>query len=83
MQARVLIGLVREQYGELTVPVRALVATEDTVVSPRLHVPRLVEQAPDCRPVRIEGAGHQLPYTHPEAIVETIDELVAELESGP
>ena len=61
------------RYGELRVPVRALVATGDKVVSPTLHLPQLERAAPDCSHVRVEGAGHQLLYTHPELVLSTID----------
>jgi pimeloyl-ACP methyl ester carboxylesterase len=67
-----------ERYAELRVPVRALVSTEDTVVSPILHLPRLVQVAPDCEQIRIEGAGHQLLYTHPERVLSTIEEALGE-----
>ncbi len=65
------------RYGELRVPVTAVVSTGDLVVSPTIHVPQLVEQAPDCRQIRVEGAGHQLLYTHPDLVLDTIAEALA------
>ncbi len=76
---RLLKPFLREQahrYGELRVPITALVSTGDRIVSPTIHVPQLVEQAPDCRQVRVENAGHQLLYTHPELVLDTIDEAL-------
>lgn len=67
-----------ERYGELRVPVTALVASEDRVVSPTIHVPRLAEQAADCRVIRLEGAGHQILYTHPERVLAAIAEALGD-----
>lgn len=66
------------RYGELRVPVLALVAEGDRVVSPTIHVPQHEAQAPDVRQVRIEGAGHQLLYTRPELVLEAIESALAE-----
>lgn len=67
-----------DRYPELGVPVRALVSSDDTVVSPVLHVPRLVELAPDARQQRVEGAGHQLLYTRPDLVLSAIDRALRE-----
>lgn len=61
-----------KRYDQLKAPVRALVATGDLVVSPIIHLPQLVELAPDVEQISVEGAGHQLLYTHPELVLETI-----------
>lgn len=71
-----------EHYGELIPPVVALVSEGDTVVSPTLHAPVLVEAAPRARQVRIPGAGHQLLYTHPRLVLDTLDALVAEVTAA-
>lgn len=63
-----------ERYPDLRVPVLALVSTRDTVVSPTLHVPQLVEASEQCALVPVEGAGHQLLYTHPELVLRAIDQ---------
>lgn len=67
-----------ERYPRLGVPVRALVSTDDTVVSPTIHVPELMKLVPDGQQVRIDGAGHQILYTHPGLVLRAIDEAAAE-----
>lgn len=66
------------RYGELSAPVVALVGVGDRVVSPTIHVPQLVAQSPHVRQIRVEGAGHQMLYTHAELVLATIDEAMAE-----
>lgn len=66
------------RYRELAPPVTALVSSDDLVVSPSIHVPQLVEQAPSCRQIRVDGAGHQLLYTHPELVLAAIDDAMAQ-----
>lgn len=68
------------RYPSLRVPVRALVSADDTVVSPTIHVPQLMELVPDGVQHRIPDAGHQLLYTRPELVLTTIDEALAETE---
>lgn len=66
------------RYPELRSPVVALVGTGDRVVSPTIHVPQLVTQAPHVRQIRVEGAGHQMLYTHTDLVLATIDEAMVE-----
>ncbi|MEM9380090.1 MAG: alpha/beta hydrolase [Planctomycetota bacterium] len=68
-----------ERYPDLGVPVRALVSTDDTVVSPTIHVPELMKLVPDGQQVRIDGAGHQILYTHSDLVLRAIDDAVAEM----
>ena len=77
---RLLKPFLREQaraYARLSLPVHALVSSGDTVVSPTIHVPALAEVAPDVRVIPVEGAGHQLLYTHAELVLETIERALA------
>lgn len=77
---RLLKPLLRDQvqrYADLSVPVTALVSTGDLVVSPILHVPRLVEASPLCEQILLEGAGHQVLYTHPERVLAVIERALA------
>jgi len=67
-----------KRYAELRVPVLALVGEGDRVVSPTIHLPQLEAQASDVRQLRIEGAGHQLLYTRPELVLESIASALAE-----
>lgn len=71
------------RYPRLDVPITALVATEDLVVSPTIHLPALVEAAPErVHQIRIEGAGHQLLYTHPDEVLGALRAVVASRGAG-
>ncbi len=67
-----------KRYAELRVPVLALVAEGDRVVSPTIHLPQLEAQAPGVRQIRIEGAGHQLLYTRPQLVLDAIEQALAD-----
>lgn len=62
-----------EHYGELDLPLMMLVSEGDLVVSPTIHSPALHAAAPQSSMLRIEGAGHQILYTHPETVIAAID----------
>ena len=66
-----------DRYADLRVPVRALVSTDDTVVSPTIHVPELMKLVPNGVQLRIDGAGHQILYTHPDDVLQAIDDALA------
>jgi len=66
------------RYPSLDLPIVALVATEDRIVSPTNHIPQLERAAPNCLQIRIPDAGHQLLYTHPERVLAAIAEVGAD-----
>ena len=71
-----------ERYPELAVPVLALVSTDDRVVSPVIHLPQLAREAPDVTILPVEGAGHQLLYTHPGRVLAAIERALDETEGS-
>ncbi len=78
---RTLKPFLREQsahYDRLRVPVRMLVSDTDGVVSPTIHAPALHAAAPMSTFVPIENAGHQILYTHPELVLQALDDAMAE-----
>lgn len=63
-------------YGELRLPVQLLTGDADRVVSPTLHSAALAREAPDAEIVFVPGAGHLLPYAHPDAVLQAIERAV-------
>ena len=65
-----------EHYESYAAPLTLIVAEGDTVVSPTIHSPALVEAVPEARMIRLENAGHQILYTHTDVVIETVDEAM-------
>jgi len=61
------------RYGELAAPVWMVVSRGDRVVSPVLHAPQLQAAAPQVTLVEIPDAGHQILYSHPAVVLDTIE----------
>lgn len=66
-----------KHYGELRLPVALVHGTDDHTVGLRTHSERLHAQVPGTELIRIAGAGHQLLYTHPRVVLETIERVAA------
>ncbi len=62
------------RYRDLAMPIRMLVSTEDEVVSPTIHSIPLQRVTSDSRRIEVPAAGHQLPWTRPELVAETIED---------
>lgn len=65
-----------KRYAELTLPIVILVGDSDTVVSPSIHSQQLHAAAPNSELIVLPGAGHLLPYSRPEAVIDAIDRAI-------
>jgi pimeloyl-ACP methyl ester carboxylesterase len=64
--------------AELKMPVGVLYGSQDAILDPYLHGDRMRESLPEVVLERVEGAGHMLPLTQPEACARFV-RAVAEL----
>ncbi len=65
-----------KRYAELALPIVILVGDGDTVVSPSIHSRQLHAAAPGSELIVLPGAGHLLPYTRPDAVIDAIDRAI-------
>ncbi|MEQ9639437.1 MAG: alpha/beta hydrolase [Alphaproteobacteria bacterium] len=75
---RLLKPFLREQsarYHEIDVPLVIVTGDADTVVSPTLHSAALHEAVPHSQTIVLPGAGHPLPYSHPDVVIDAIDRV--------
>ena len=63
-----------QRYEELSVPLTLVVSEGDLVVGPKIHSVPLSEAVPHFRMTRIDPAGHQILYTHPEIVIRAVDD---------
>ena len=68
---------VSPHYGALKMPVEILHGDGDRVVSLLIHSRPLAAAAPAARLRILAGAGHLLPYSHPDEVIAAIDRAVA------
>ena len=61
-----------QRYPALEPPVVLLVGDSDQVVSPRIHSGQLHQAVPGSILTVLPGAGHMLPFSHPEACLAAI-----------
>lgn len=69
-------AFLREQephYHELALPIVIVVAESDEVVTPSIHAHALASELANTELISIEGAGHQLLYTHPDRVAQAIE----------
>lgn len=71
-----------ERYGEITVPLRLLVGAADTFIDPAGQLLRLARELPSARVEILPDAGHQIPQTRPQAVVEAVRALAREIETA-
>ena len=65
------------RYPQLGVPLLILHGDGDAVVGLDIHSRRLQREAPQAELVVLPGAGHLLPYAHPQAVIEAIERAAA------
>ena len=63
------------RYHEIKVPLVIVTGDADTVVSPTLHSAALHEAVPHSQAIVLPGAGHPLPYSHPDTVIDAIDRV--------
>lgn len=64
-------------YARIRCPVVFVVGAGDQVVGPEHHSPRFVAAVPGTVRTVVPGAGHQLPYAHPDACLEALDRVLS------
>lgn len=61
----------RDWVGRLNVPTLVMVPQKDFLVPPRWQL-ELADAIPDAKVVEIEGAGHEIVWSHPDLVAEEI-----------
>jgi pimeloyl-ACP methyl ester carboxylesterase len=67
--------VIREQsdrYDEITCPVHVLYGTEDRILDHREQGTAIAERYPHVHLETVEGAGHMLPLTRPDRVIELV-----------
>ncbi len=80
-RAETIAGL-SERYGELSVPIRLLVGAADTFIDPAGQLLRLARELPRAHAEILPDAGHQIPHTRPQAVIEAVRALAGEIETA-
>jgi pimeloyl-ACP methyl ester carboxylesterase len=65
------------RYSEIRVPVVIVTGDSDLIVPAKENAHRLYQTLPHAEIVVLENVGHQIPFTHPDAVVEAIDRIAA------
>lgn len=73
------IGAQAKRLDEITCPVRVIYGTEDRILDYNEQGQGTAEKHPHFRLTTVKGAGHMLPLTAPDAVVQMIDGLAAEV----
>jgi len=63
------------RYDEITVPVSIVTGDADLIVSEKENAERLHETLPKSRFVVLPKTGHQIPFTHPQSIIDEIERV--------
>lgn len=63
-------------YQSITMPVRIITGDADGVVLPHIHSDGLERDIAGAQKVVIEGGGHMPHQTHPELVLDAIDQIV-------
>lgn len=64
-----------EAYPSLSVPAAVLAPDADRVVDARDHAHRFHDEAPSTWLSVLEGAGHNVPWTRPRAVLDAVQEV--------
>lgn len=70
------------RYHEVCVPVESVAGTHDMTVMTTVHSRSLESEMPDFQLTVIDGGGHALHHTHPEAVGEAVERLEERLASS-
>jgi len=63
------------RYDEIVVPVSIVTGDADLIVSEKENAERLHETLPKSRFVVLPKTGHQIPFTHPQSIIDEIERV--------
>lgn len=60
------------RYPDLTLPIEMVQGAEDPVIDADIHARALVAEVPSARLTVVEGAGHMVHHTAPDAVVAAV-----------
>jgi len=63
------------RYAEIAVPVSIVTGDADLIVSEKDNAGRLHEVLPKSRFVVLPKTGHQIPFTHPQSVIDEIERV--------
>jgi len=63
------------RYAEITVPVSIVTGDSDLIVSEKDNAGRLHETLPKSRLIVLPKTGHQIPFTHPQSVIDEIERV--------
>ena len=63
------------RYAEIVVPVSIVTGDSDLIVSEKDNAGRLHEVLPKSRLVILPKTGHQIPFTHPQSVIDEIERV--------
>lgn len=70
------VQAISPQYDEIQVPVAVIAGTFDQMVDVDEHVQSLAGSLPNGWLISVEGAGHKVHHTHPEIVMDAIDQIM-------
>lgn len=70
-----------QRYREIAVPFAIVAGVGDEITHADFHSERMHDEVVGSVLVKVEGAGHQLVFSHPEAVLRALDELLARVGS--
>jgi pimeloyl-ACP methyl ester carboxylesterase len=62
-------------YSKMRVPVVIVTGDSDLIIPPAESAYRLYRELPVSELVVLKGAGHQIPFTHPGAVLEAVEKV--------
>ena len=63
------------RYPEISVPVSILTGDSDLIVSDKEQAARLHQALPKSHLIVLPKTGHQIPFTHPQAVIDEIERV--------
>ena len=63
------------RYAEIVVPVSIVTGDADLIVSEKENADRLHEVLPKSRLIVLPKTGHQIPFTHPQSVIDEIERV--------
>jgi pimeloyl-ACP methyl ester carboxylesterase len=63
------------RYAEIVVPVSIVTGDSDLIVSEKDNAGRLHELLPKSRLIILPKTGHQIPFTHPQSVIDEIERV--------
>ena len=73
------VGKISLRYNEITVPVTIIFGSSDQMLDYVEDGQRLYKALPDARLIIVENAGHKMHHTHPDIVMDAIDQLAEKI----